>query len=71
MSGILRQWPLSLHCKTANFLNMALILPILKILQKNKNKNQYSTGGHFLIYNFCCKMETVETKNPPNITKCP
>ena len=29
------QWPLSLHCITAKQLNMAPILPILKILQKN------------------------------------
>ena len=36
MSGILRQWPLSLHRKTAKLLNMAPILPILKILQKKK-----------------------------------
>ena len=34
MSGILRQWPISLHRKTAKLLNMALILSILKILQK-------------------------------------
>ena len=34
MSDILRQWPLSLHRKTAILLNMALILQILKILQK-------------------------------------
>ena len=36
MSDILRQWPLSLHRKTAILLNMALILRILKILQKYK-----------------------------------
>ena len=36
MSGILRQWPLSLHLKTAKLLNMAPILPILKILQIKK-----------------------------------
>ena len=35
---------------------MAPILPILKILQKY----QYSIGGHFLFYNFCRKMETVD-----------
>ena len=34
MSGILRQWPLKLYRKTAKLLNMAPILPILKILQK-------------------------------------
>ena len=34
MLGILRQWPLSLHRKTAKLLNMALILPILNKLQK-------------------------------------
>ena len=40
MSEIFRQWLLSLHRKTTKLLNMALILPILKILQKyNKNKN--------------------------------
>ena len=33
MLGILWQWPLSLHHKAVKFLNMALILPILKILQ--------------------------------------
>ena len=60
MSGILRQWPLSLHRKTAKLLNMAPILPILKVLQnKKKIFCQYSIGGHILFYNFCCKMETV------------
>ena len=34
MSGIFRQWPFSLHRKTAKLLNMAPILPILKLLQK-------------------------------------
>ena len=38
MSVILRQRPLSLHCKTAKLLNMAPILPILKYC-KNKKKN--------------------------------
>ena len=73
MSGILRQWPLNLNRKTAKLLNMAPILPILKILQK-KIFYQYSIGGHFLFYYFCCKMETVDffyKKNPPNMPKSP
>ena len=43
----MRQWPLSLHSKTAKMLKMAMILPILKILQKIKNIffYQYSIGG--------------------------
>ena len=56
----MRQCPLSLHRKTAKLLNIALILPILKILQKKKVFYQYSTGGHFLFYNFCCIKETVD-----------
>ena len=35
---------------------------------------QYNICGHFLFYNFCCKMKTVDlflTKNPPNMPKCP
>ena len=56
MSGILRQWPLSLHRKTAKLLNMAPISPILKILQKKKYIfYQYSIGGHFLFDNFVVK----------------
>ena len=35
MSGILRQWPLSLHRKSTKLLDMALTLPISKIEQKN------------------------------------
>ena len=37
---------------------------------KKKIFYQYNIGGHFLFYNFCCKMETVDfflTKNPPNM----
>ena len=66
MSKMLRQWPLSLHRKTAKLLKMALILQILKILQK---KYQYSIAGHFLFYNFCCKMETIDflTINMPKV----
>ena len=53
MSVILRQWPLSLHRKTAKLLDMAPILPILKILQNKKQLfHQFSIGGHFLFYNF-------------------
>ena len=33
MSGILRQWQLSLHRKTAKLLNMAPIFTILKIFE--------------------------------------
>ena len=70
MSGILRQWPLSLHRKTSKLLNMALILPILK---KKYIFYQFSIGGHLLSYNFCCKMETVDffCENLPNTPKCP
>ena len=60
MSGILRQWPLSLHRKTAKLLNMAPILPILKILQNVIKKyfiNIVSTDIFCFI--FFCKMETV------------
>ena len=53
MFGILRQWPLSLHRKTAKLLNMAPILPFLPIFY------QYSISRHFSFKNFCCKMETV------------
>ena len=56
MSVILQQWPLTLQLKTAKLLNMALILPIWKILEKFKffiSFYQYSTGRHFLFYNFC------------------
>ena len=54
MSIILRQWPLSLHRQTAKLLNMALILPILKILQ-TKIFYQNSTGGHFCFLSFVVK----------------
>ena len=65
MSGILRQWPLSLHRKMEKLQNMAPILPILKISHKFKKKlyYQYSIGGLFLFYIFCCKMETVDFFN--------
>ena len=39
MSGILRQWPLSLHHKTAKLLYMALIFYILGILDLAHRKN--------------------------------
>ena len=56
MSGILRQWSLILHRKTANLLNMALILPILKILQKQIYIfYQNSIGGHFLFLTLVLK----------------
>ena len=59
MSGFLRQWPLSLHRKTANygsdFTNFENITKI-----KNKLFYQYSIGGQFMFNNFCCKMETVD-----------
>ena len=72
MSGFLRQWPLSLHRKTSKIANYGSDFTnfenIVKIFY------QYSIDGHFLFYNFCCKIETVDLffkKNPPNMPKCP
>ena len=62
MSGILREWPLSL--KTAKLLNMALhsVTNFDNIANTKKNYfiNIVYRRTFFLFYNFCCKVETVD-----------
>ena len=33
---------------------------VFENIAKKKKFYQYSIGGHFFVYNFCCKMETVD-----------
>ena len=67
------QWPLSLHRKTAKLLNMALILLILKILQKKHIFFFINIvpADIFCLITFVVKWNFFLTKNQQKMQKCP